>query len=506
MLHTRTNRIFTFFCLLILLLLATVAAFLLHRQYCMDVPVITEDRLAEYTETSAFDVSAITFNGQPVAADRGSATLYISQSGSDLSHFSSLKGELKHLNNNLSLYFIRNDALENIKQTVTQGNTLCLVVSDGVCYQKFSVIISTLPVMNISGIPTHENEDNRQVYTGQVTLWTGFDPELKAYSTQNSYTQWHVRGATTAATAKKPWKLSLKDKDGNNNNINFLGLGSDDDWILNSLTMDDTHIKEKLFMDLWNQNAAAVSHNYQMSRGEYVEVVIDGKYLGLFLLQRRLDGKYLELENEDVLLKSTSYQASNAKEAYEFVSAANNPDEIYEIMQKVYDKTDCSNYNLYNLIDTNLFLQYSSAIDNFSLKNMYHVLKKSAEGYDHFLLPWDTDMSFGIIWAENIGFCYNYQASLDAFGFRTETPSAEITYPNYSALATARWKQLRETILSESSVYSVIDTLHAALTESASLQRNVALWGNRYKGLDSIENLKLFIHDRIAVMDSYYCN
>ena len=73
-------------------------------------------------------------------------------------------------------------------------------------------------------------------------------------------------------------------------------MGADDDWILNSLTMDDTRIREKLFMDLWNLNVEKTDYNFKMSTGEFVEVVMNGKYYGLCLLQRRLDAKYLELE------------------------------------------------------------------------------------------------------------------------------------------------------------------------------------------------------------------
>lgn len=137
---------------------------------------------------------------------------------------------------------------------------------------------------------------------------------------------------------------------------------------------------------------------------------------------------------------------------------------------------------------------------------MYHVLKKDADGYEHFLLPWDTDMSFGTGWVTNVGLCYDYKTAMNAFSVRMETPAAKRAHPEYDALASARWKLLRETILSESFVYSEIDALCETLSESASLQRDLTLWGNRYAGADSIENMKQFIHDRIAVMDSYYCN
>lgn len=38
-----------------------------------------------------------------------------------------------------------------------------------------------------------------------------------------------------ALETSRPLKLSLKDETGKKENRNFLGLGSDDDWILNSI-------------------------------------------------------------------------------------------------------------------------------------------------------------------------------------------------------------------------------------------------------------------------------
>ena len=58
--------------------------------------------------------------------------------------------------------------------------------------------------------------------------------------------------------------------------MDFLGLEADDDWILNSLVIDDTRLREKTVMDLWNNGAANEEYNYKMSTGKYVELINDG--------------------------------------------------------------------------------------------------------------------------------------------------------------------------------------------------------------------------------------
>ena len=49
----------------------------------------------------------------------------------------------------------------------------------------------------------------------------------------------------------------------------MVGLGSDDDWILYPMILDDTKLKEQLFIQLWNRWADQVDWNVPMSKGEY---------------------------------------------------------------------------------------------------------------------------------------------------------------------------------------------------------------------------------------------
>ncbi len=504
MLGRKNRKAIAFLCALLALFFAIGTFLFLERQHCMDVPLILESKVYEYTKVSTLDISQLSFNGEKVAADMANNTIYISQASGKLSHYSSLQGELRSTNPAYTLFFVKNNVLNDIASAVESGTPLSLVIVEGNLCQYVNVVITTLPVLNIDGEVTHKDEEGRDVLSGSATLWSGFDPYTKAYSTISSDLQWHVRGNTTAGQPKNPWKLSFKNENGDNKDLNLLGLGEDDDWILNSLTMDDTRIKEKLFIDLWNTMASETDYNYKMSSGEYVEVVINGKYLGLFLLQRRLDAKYLELSDEDVLLKVTYYQATSAEEAYEFVTPKVNTEEIYAIMQRVLDEKEPSSYNLYNVIDTNLMLQMSNARDNFSLKNMYHVLKKTDYGYEHFLVPWDTDQSFGVVWKPNIEFCYDGQQSLEEFSNRMETPALQGTYPEYQQKAIERWNYLRQTILTEENIHAHIDELCGKLSTSGAIARDVSLWSNRYGGDDTVSALKEFVRARLAFVDEHY--
>ena len=504
MLVRRNHKAIVFLCALLALVFAIGTFLFLERQYCMDVPLIDESKVYEYTKVSTLDISQLRFNGEKIAADMANNTIYISQASNKLSHYSLLQGELRSTNPAYTLFFVKNTVLNDISSAVESGTPLSLVIVEEDLCQYVNVVITTLPVLNMDGVVTHRNEEGRDVLSGSATLWSGFDPYTEAYSTISSDLQWHVRGSTAAVQPKNPWKLSFKNENGDNKDLNLLGLGEDDDWILNSLTMDDTRIKEKLFMDLWNTMVTETDYNYKMSSGEYVEVVINGKYLGLFLLQRRLDAKYLELSDEDVLLRVTYYQATSAEEAYEFVTPKVNTEEIYTIMQGVIGGKEPSSYNLYNVIDVNLMLQMCNARDNFSLKNMYHVLKKTNYGYEHFLLPWDTDQSFGVVWKADGAFCYDYQLSLGEFYDRMETPALRRTYPEYQQKAIERWNYLRQTILTEENILAHIDELYGKLSTSSAIARDISVWSNRYGGDDTVSALKAFVCARLAFVDEHY--
>lgn len=505
MFDKRMVRAAIFICFFVVSLFVIVCGVLADRQYCMGVPLIKENELSEYASETDFAPVGLQFNGETVALDEDRRTIYVSQPSAHLSYFWELEGNFTASNQRYSLFFLENDALKDIPASVRDNVPLTMIVFDGTHIQRLSVVISTLPVVRISGEYSHVNEDRRTVFNGEFTMWAGYDPLLECYSTKTSALEWHVRGNTTASQSKNPWKLSLKDKNGENNHLELLGMGEDDDWILNSLTMDDTKIREKLFMDLWNNSDVLPYHQYPMSTGEYVEVVMNGKYLGVFLLQRRLDAKYLNLSESDVLLKVTYYRAANVKEAYEFVTEVNRPDDIYTIMEPIFACSDCSSVNLNNFIDTNLWLNFSSATDSHSLKNMYIVLKKSENGYNQYFLPWDTDMSFSLYWGET-GFTFDSSYNMvSLLVSRCETGAVKNAYGYYDSFTNARWQELRQTTFSEDALMQHIDALCLPLTESGAMDRDRTLWGERYGGQDTIAHLKEFICKKLIYMDEYYC-
>ncbi|MBO5323307.1 MAG: CotH kinase family protein [Oscillospiraceae bacterium] len=497
----------------IILLLCAVAAFAAvlgafiqeERSNCMGIQLLDEKAVNLDKKMGDFDLNHLTFDGQPVAFDKTRGIVYISQSPAKIGNYYTMEGELRWNDPDSEVWFVKNEQLMNLEEAIKDNEPLQMYIANGKQYQLVKVVITTLPVIRIDGEITHKNEDNRYVYTGNLCMWTGKDPSTGIYSVKTSNLEWHVRGNTTAKKPKKPWKLSLKDENGENLNMDFLGLGADDDWILNCLTMDDTKMKEKLFMDYWNTLAAREDHMFKMSTGEYVEVVINNKYLGLFLMQRRVDAKYLELAEDDVLLKVVNYGLTKAEEAYEFITPPVNEKQIYATMQKVLDQKDSSMYNLDNMIDTNLMMQFTAALDNQGLKNMFHVLIPKGDTYEHYFVPWDTDQSLGVVWSnEKKNFDYDFFRARKERIQRKETVAMAKLHPDYYQMEAVRWFELRQELLIEEDILRYVDEMYAFLSDCGAFERDTKQWGIRYEGQDTVKALKRFISARLEYLDEYY--
>ena len=360
-------------------------------------------------------------------------------------------------------------------------------------------------MLRIDGEAIAKNEKGKDICDGEICLWTPADPDTGRYSVKKSDAQWHVRGGFSATLLKTPFKVDLKDKNGENKSESLAGLGADDDWILNPMNLDDTKLKEKLFMGLWNRRAEQVDWNEKMSEGEYVEVVINQQYWGLFQLQRRIDGKFLALGREDILLKSgADLSASTPETAYEIVWSSLTEAETFSLVEDFFQGTDGDLLNMDNFLDVNLFFQCASAMDNIQ-KNIFYHLRTGEDGDQMYLIPWDPDMSWGTVWrAEAGGFVYDFEESRQNMTLRQEYGWMRKYHPDLDARMAERWFQLRGDLLTVETMTAILMEQQQILDASGARQRDTDQWGLYYEGQDSPENLCRSIEARLEWVDAYY--
>lgn len=473
----------------------------------MGVRILSREQRDAYTRYQYEDLSRyLEFNGEPAAVDLESSTIYLSQNIVEGTQITELPGSLTVNHGDYTLRFAPDDRFEDLAAAVEEGHSFSLLATKGRdSYMEYHVVFTTLPVMRLDGYFSHINPAEREVMLGDVCLWAGNDPATGRYSVKTSTTEWHVRGGTTASGNKKPWKLSLEKKHHENNNVEFLGMGADDDWILNPMSIDDTKMKEKLFMDLWNTWQQQAPWNYPMSTGEYVELVRNQSYEGVYLLQRRIDKKYLQMGEQDIVLKGgPSWTPESVEVAYEIVDSPLSDEETFSLMEGFYSGDDISRLDMDNFLDTNLFLQFASAGDNAGFKNMFYLLTAEKDDYRLSLVPWDTDMSWGMVWVRDIGFAYRYDVSMKQGSFRQEYYDYKKWMPELIPLLAERWSLLREELLTEETVLAYVDEMSSQLCRSGVMQRDKDRWGYYFDGEDTEQMLRKFLVERLEKTDSRF--
>ena len=506
MVDTRKLRAAAFI-LSLLLFVSAIGLFLLDRKRrCLGVEILS-DREASWLQEYAYqDYSRyFLYNGQRAAVDSETSTIYIPQDITPETKMEDMLGNLRFSGSRQKIAFAPDEAFENLAEAVADNHSFTLYVTDGSgAYMQYNVVFTTLPVLRIDGEFFDYDEKGREVNRGDLCLWTPLDPDSGHYSAKQSNVHWHIRGGSSANQPKTPWRLSLKKGSGGNKNLSMLGMGSDDDWFLNPMSLDDTKLKEQLFIQLWNERAQQVEWNAPMSRGKYVEVVMNGRYMGLFQLQRRVDGKFLNLDAADVLLKGGGgWDAETSQEAYEIVHSSLSEPETYGLMDGFLQKEDSHMVNLDNFLDVNLFLQAATALDNLNHANMFYLLTSGETGYQLQLLPWDTDMSWGTLWRGE-GFVYDFEESRQRMALRREYDWLREVHPDLDRQMAERWLQLRQNLLTMESVTAILEAEQQILDTSGAQKRDQDRWGLYYRGEDSLENLYRMVEARFAWVDDYY--
>lgn len=471
---------------------------------CMGVSVLSEEEYARFTTYRKKDYSDyLRFKNEFVAVDLSDKAIYISQNIDESTTMQALDGKLTIDFPGKELYFAPDEAWENLAEAVSQGHRFELLVAGrGDTYMKYDVVFTTLPVLSMHGKVAYKTDSYIENFTGRLTLWDPNPINSEENGVQTSKLHWHARGGWSLYEPKKSWKLSLKGSDGDNKNEEFLGLGSDDDWILNSMSLEDSNIRDMLGMDLWNNIAATTDHNYPMSRGEYVEVLINGEYRGLYLLQRRIDDKYLELKNNAFVIKATP---DKGVLEYNYFSPI---DQLFPeaLIKSYFEDKQMAGVECQNFVDVSLYLQLFVASDNRLEKNMYYVFEQSEDGHTVSLIPWDLDMSMGVIWSDmDDGYEYDYERSLHKFNVaRMEMDMMQQQYPDLDQRLSERWKQLRQNFFTQEYIGNLIDSYEDILEKSGAVARDQEKWGLYLGGEDKVENLYVFVEERLALLDEYY--
>lgn len=467
------------------------------RNTCLGLPFLEtapEESQYEYRDYSA----DLRFFGKKAAVDVETSTVYISQDLSADTRAEDLLGKLTLEGSLGKMYFLRDPMFEDLATAAAQGHAFSLIISRGKTFMRYRLVLTTLPVLRIED-PDHTELTEKEILVhGTLCLWNPRDTDAGGYSVKKTNVRWKLRGHTAMVLPKKAYKLTLEKKSGIKRNMSLLGLGSDDDWILNPLSTDDTNVKEQFTMGLWNELAGENQWDDKMSGGDYCELILNGSYRGLYLLQRRVDRKYLNLQKDQILFKATSSDVTVPEEGtYELKYSPLPAEETYAVWQDMLQNRLAEVIDLRNYADISIFVQLGNMGDNAAFRNLYCLLTPNGEDYRLSYILWDTDMSMGMCG----DFAYDFDQAVHSVILRKDYALFLTSHPELEQQIARRWFALREGILSEAHMVELLDGLDGKLNASGAPARDRERWGLYGGGQRPTQE---FLHQRLAFLDDYY--
>lgn len=372
-------------------------------------------------------------------------------------------------------------------------------------------------------------------YTGaQMHLYNGND-------ITDSDIKLHMRGGTTIDFPQKSYRITLLKKSKNLNKTtrkSLLGMREDDDWILYSAYSDYEKVRNVFSMNLWHEMAAgnnqwnaAVSNEYK-----YVELFFNGRYHGLYALTYPIDNKSFNISDGESLFKKKDWAGSEFSlelepedgVGYDWLPGYSLEDgdvydyntlhELYYNMAYSEDSDTIRQcVDMDNSIDLYLFYQITQAVDNVygtDVKNLFTATKLSnngLNGYKVLFAPWDMDQTWGNRYVDGEGkngiFSYwnptDYELPME---WGTVPFLINRGDPDIESLVKARYKELRDTVLSDENISEMIEKYEKEIYDSGAFERTMRRWpdGNYYDPSVKLGDFKNYVLERMKIMDGYF--
>ncbi|MBQ8189460.1 MAG: CotH kinase family protein [Lachnospiraceae bacterium] len=524
-----------------ILLLIIASVIICMRESGSSVKVAGEDKYNSIKAQSASveDDFVLSYNGENLPYDASSKTFYLpvdmeSTTWEIGSFTGSFAGE-----ENAELIFLENYAKTDKQEAIANGKAFPFLAVTGKGYGEYQLVFTGLPIITFAGTD-YLADDGTPMFHLKV-----YDTHHGSEWVMESYTQSRLRGNTSLSYEKKSLRLYLKELQDNGvfvkNNKNLLGIRDDDDWILNSLYADSTRVRDQLCIDLWNEvgaNSNPYGYNYG-TQATYVEVFINNGYQGLYSLMVPVDYKQLGMDavseqmaaGKPLVERVYEKKYTAAWAATDFVGDLPDPqmpdfrggfylkgdtilqneeewEPLYQVATWMEADDDTFSANItrvtdqQNVIENWLFYQAIAGFDNEN-KNVYYVARNNNDSYYGYFVPWDMNLSFGAVYAENAYYCEESQQVTDQIvQWQPGQRMMELDTKDSVALAVSTWERWRSGVFSDQALQDRINRLEHCVKDSGAFARESKRWpeGNQNEDFSFLYD---FAAERMKAMDVY---
>ena len=328
-----------------------------------------------------------------------------------------------------------------------------------------------------------------------------------------------TRGIATDANGKHKRNYRIKfvnEGDSTKQNHRFFGLRNDNSWILDAGQMDFLRVRNRVGTDLWLDMARrpwysdTLPNAHNGSRGQMVEVMLNGEYRGIYNMCEPIDRKQLKLKRYDeenqefhgqlwmahrwtrTVSMSKPYRYTNKDKWDGFEVEYPDYDEIgradWTTLKNAVNFAKRADDNMSARLDSMgyyfdvpvmqdyfIFIATLQALDNES-KNIFYACHDITEHPRLTMIPWDLDICLGQSYAPEVP--------------RNEAvePERELNWVYHMPMVTMwhtmdyhnevvdRYKELRETVLNTDSLVNRYRSAIENLEECGAAAREEGRW------------------------------
>lgn len=424
--------------------------------------------------------------------------------------------------------FLEDITVKDKQRVIADGEKIEIIVYDQMYWATYYVVFTGLPIIDFA---TNEGFYATEEITGSASF---YDVDFTLHGVEQSAYNGHIRGNTSRMFPKKGYKLNLTYineygvEDGNK--LSLFGMRKDDDWILHALYNDDTKIRDRLSIEIWDRiGANEISENsYYGTRMSYVEVFADNQYCGLYGLFEPIDAKQLGLAEEDYSYKRKNpggirYKFDDFSEA----SATTVEIEGFELKDGILNESSwmpmanlssvmtSHNWeeklqksqiiNEDNLIRMWIFIQMITGHDH-TAKNMFFVAKYDEDlryDYQFSFAPWDMDLTWGNVSVGETNPFYT-EFKMDTLDNRVYWEIADMLIDsNYNQVknrAQVLYNELRQSVITDEEIENMILMFDNELRASGAFARDQQRWPEGTHAKDT-SVLQKYAKERLNFLD-----
>lgn len=485
---------------------------------------VAEEIWTEKERVERFEFKSLMCNGMQVPVDYIEKTFYVPLN-MESDEWETI--EFSSGNSEFLICFSEDFTQRNKRELIASGESIEFLVYNETQFSTYHIIFTGLPIIDIATIDGFKNQQNIE---GHAVF---YNTNFLTRGIEDSSFYGHVRGNTSTLYPKKGYKINLTKQmitgEIVKNKLSLFDMREDDDWILYALYNDETKFRAKLAVDLWNEfgSKEIVTNSIYNTNMNYVELIVDEAYYGLYAIMEPIDGKQLNLDYNDYLYKreqpaeltKEGFEQSNHGETEilgfelksgelkedawiplaELTDVMNAPDK--EFMDKIGNIVD-----LNNAIRLWLYIQVITGVDQ-GVKNVFYVARESGENYRFTFAPWDLDLTWGNTSANEEPYYTKYDFELKEKGIRWQ-PGNRLIKLNVEASAEKMQKlymQLRSSSLSNENLERRIASIDHILRDSGAYDREKVRWPEAASAEDYSQVLE-FAKERMNYLDTALFN